>query len=130
MRYVMMLVTLVLGLLHGRQSDATDQVSTLAPTCTAMGQVYAGDPSVYWGGCPTVTCAPNQCQVYQNPAHTMAWCACNVNPQVTDCKATISWAPGGDIAFWTCKKVNCGGACLNAPIPFGFTTLFELCPCG
>ncbi len=119
-----------LTLISGGQSDGSS-VSDRVPGCTAYGHVYPGDGNVYWGGCPTFTCGayPDECQWQENAAHTQVWCACLSRAVTADCKATATWAAGGDLAFWICKRANCNHSCAVAIIPFGVDATFPLCDC-
>lgn len=93
-------------------------------TVVAQGQgcspyAHAVGGTVFWGGCPTLSCGdyPNECQTQGQGASLS--CSCLDNPQTGACKAKIKFMPDGEtVSTWSCINQLCPHACtLTNPVP-------------
>lgn len=127
---VLALVTSTVAPARGADELACGTSAVVDPQCTIIGIVYAGNPTLYFSGCPSNSypSPDNPCQV--NTAGSW-FCECN-DASTGPCRAKATVVGDGVIVGRSCKNMNCPVACTQNPVPAPpatGSTSFYLCEC-
>lgn len=101
------------------------------PGCTVY--LTTDGSFVYWGGCPTVGCSPDECESAINAGGRHS-CKCDGSVAAVLCQAWFIVNPDGTVGLpFNCIGVDCAKACDEEAIPAppypGGTVDFYACDC-
>ena len=68
------------------------------------------DGSISWGGCPTITCATDDCAADTTGQDLVLSCRCQDDGAGVLCKGRVFFLPDGKVVSWGCEMGSCADA--------------------